>query len=76
MQVIENVPSAIASREVGEVSAALGFSRDGWEVQAWGRNLTGDDYLISAFPSVAQFGSFSGYPSQPRTWGVNIKKKF
>ncbi len=74
--VIENVPRAVATREVSTVNASLGLSRDGWDVQLWGHNLTDDDYLISAFPSVAQFGSYSGYPSQPRTYGITLRKRF
>ena len=76
VRVIENVPTSVASREVSTVNASVGVSRNGWDVQLWGRNLTDDDYLISAFPSVAQFGSYSGYPSQPRTFGVTVRKHF
>jgi outer membrane receptor protein involved in Fe transport len=76
VRVIENVPEDVASREVNTVNASAGLSRDGWDVVLWGRNLTDDDYLISAFPSVAQFGSYSGYPSQPRTYGVMLRKRF
>ncbi|MGH8864395.1 MAG: TonB-dependent receptor domain-containing protein, partial [Burkholderiales bacterium] len=76
VRVIENVPERVASREVNTVNAAAGLSKDGWEFQLWGRNLTDDDYLISAFPSVAQFGSYSGYPSQPRSFGVTLRKRF
>ena len=76
VRVIENVPEDVASREVNTVNASAGLSRDGWDVVLWGRNLTDDDYLISAFPSVAQFGSYSGYPSQPRTYGVTLRKRF
>ncbi len=74
--VIENVPASVAKREVNTVNASAGLSKDGWDIQLWGRNLTDDDYLISAFPSVAQFGSYSGYPSQPRTYGVTVRKRF
>lgn len=52
-----------------ELNEALSLS-------AWGRNLTGDEYLISAFPAVAQAGSFSGYPSQPKTYGVQLRYRF
>jgi len=61
---------------VNSVNASVGLSKDGWDVQLWGHNLTDDDYLISAFPSVAQFGSYSGYPSQPRTYGITLRKRF
>lgn len=76
VRVIENVPEDVASREVDLVNMSAGLAKDGWEIQLWGRNLTEDDYLISAFPSVAQFGSYSGYPSQPRTYGVTLRKRF
>ncbi len=76
VRVIENVPEAVATRDVSTVNASAGLSKNGWEIQLWGRNLTDDDYLISAFPSVAQFGSYSGYPSQPRSYGVTLRKRF
>ena len=57
-------------------SASAGFSRDGWDFMLWGRNLTNDDYIIQSFPSVAQQFSVSGYPSQPRTYGVTVRKNF
>ncbi len=75
-RVIENVPNAVASRQVETINMSAGFSRDGWDIQVWARNLTDDDFLISAFPSVAQFGSYSGYPSQPRTYGLTLRKRF
>ncbi|GIU67282.1 TonB-dependent receptor [Candidatus Phycosocius spiralis] len=46
---------------------------NGWELTAWGRNLNNDRYLTTIFPSVAQADSVSGYPSQPRTFGVSAK---
>ncbi len=75
--IIENVPASIASREVKTWNASLGFQwGDGYEALLWGRNLNNDDYLLSAFPSVAQAGSFSGYPNEPRTYGLTISKYF
>lgn len=77
VQVIENVSSDIASREVGTINASAGIGWDnGFEVLLWGRNINDDEYLQSAFPSVAQEGSFSGYPNIPRTWGVTLRKFF
>ena len=46
------------------------------QAQFWVRNLTKDKALIAAFPSVAQAGSFAGYPVQPRTYGVTLRKSF
>ncbi len=74
--VVENVPASVASRKVSTVNASAGVSRDGWDVLVWVRNLTDDNYLISAFPSVAQSGSYSGYPNQPRTLGLTARKSF
>ena len=49
---------------------------NGFEALLWGRNLTNDEYLVSAFPSVAQNGSYSGYPNRPRTYGLTVRKYF
>ncbi|MEK7265292.1 MAG: TonB-dependent receptor [Pseudomonadota bacterium] len=77
VQAIENVPKAVASREVKNLNLSLGFNwENGFEVQAWMRNALGDKYIIQAFPSVAQTGSFSGYLNEPRTYGVTLRKKF
>ena len=77
VQVIENTPASVASREVSTVNASLGLSWDnGFEAMLWGRNINNDEYLLSAFPAVAQAGSFSGYPNQPRTFGVTVRKYF
>ncbi len=76
-QVIDNVSEAIASRKVNNLNLSLGLNWDnGFELQGWMRNVFNDDNLLSAFPSVAQPGSFSGYLNEPRTYGVTIRKKF
>jgi len=49
---------------------------NGWEFTVWGRNLTDERYLTTVFDSVAQAGSVSGYPSQPRTYGASAKYTF
>jgi outer membrane receptor protein involved in Fe transport len=77
VQVIENVPADIASREVSTFNASIGLSwENGFEALLWGRNINNDEYLLSAFPSVAQLGSYSGYPNQPRTVGLTVRKYF
>ena len=63
-------------RQINTVNASAGFSRDGWDFMIWGRNLTDDDYIVQSFPSVAQQFSVSGYPNQPRTYGVTVRKNF
>ncbi|MEM6808981.1 MAG: TonB-dependent receptor [Pseudomonadota bacterium] len=75
--VVDNVPASLARREVSVVNASAGFEMaNGWEFGVWGRNLTDDNWLLSAFPGVAQDGSFNGYPAQPRTYGISIRKSF
>ncbi len=65
------------SREVNEVNAAAGFENDnGVSVAVWARNLLDEQRITTAFPSVAQAGSISGYPNQPRTYGVTLRKRF
>lgn len=77
VQVVENVSADLASREVSMFNASLGLSwANGVELNLWGRNLNEDEYLLSAFPSVAQAGSFSGYPNTPRTYGLTLRKNF
>ena len=63
------------SREIGLLNASIGVMRENWELFLWGRNLTEDEFLVSAFPSVAQPGSFSGYPNQPRTFGLTLRAR-
>jgi len=63
-------------RKVSSVNMSVGFSLDSWDVLVYGRNLTDDEYLIQSFPSVAQQFSVSGYPNQPRTYGLTVRKNF
>ena len=77
VQVVDNVSADIASREVSMFNASAGLTwSNGFELNLWGRNLNEDEYLQSAFPSVAQAGSFSGYPNTPRTYGLTLRKNF
>ncbi len=76
VRVIDNGPEDI-TRQVSVINANLGVAfENGFNVNIFGRNLTDDDYLLSAFPTVAQGGSFSGYVSEPRTYGVTVGYKF
>lgn len=77
VQAVDNVPASVASREVNSINASLSFTwQDRYELLLWGRNLTDDEYLVTAFPSVAQAGSISGYPNQPRTYGATFRTRF
>ena len=71
------MPEDVASRKISMLNASFGMTwNNGLEMILWGRNLTDDQYLLTAFPTVAQAGSFSGYPNQPRTYGVTLRARF
>ena len=77
VQVVDNIPADIASREVAQLNLAAGLTTEnGLSFTLWARNLTDDEFLTSAFPSVAQDGSISGYRNQPRTYGLTIRQEF
>jgi len=64
-------------REVNNVNASLGFtSENGLGITLWGRNIFDHEYITTAFPGVAQDGTWTGYPSQPQTYGVTLRKTF
>lgn len=65
------------SRGIDLVNGSIGIvTQAGLGVSVWGRNVFDDQSITTAFPSVAQAGSISGYPNQPRTYGVTIRKVF
>lgn len=71
------VNSRIFTREVNLVNASMTFKMEnGLEVGAYARNLLDDQYIITVFDGVAQAGTVSGYPSQPRTYGGIVRFKF
>ncbi|MDO9370219.1 MAG: TonB-dependent receptor [Sphingopyxis sp.] len=83
VQVVEGLggfPASVAQnlkREVNALNASFTIRlTNGLDVGVWGRNLTNAQYLTTIFPAVAQAGSVSGYPSQPRTYGGTVRFKF
>ena len=64
-------------KEISTFNASAGFvTQGGLSVTIWGRNIFDDQYITTAFPSVAQSGSISGYANQPATYGVTVRKRF
>lgn len=83
VQIVEGLggfPASVAQnlkREVNSLNASFTIRlTNGLDVGVWGRNLTNAQYLTTIFPAVAQAGSVSGYPSQPRTYGGTVRFKF
>ena len=74
----ENVPPSIATYGRQNVNASIGltYAPQQIEVMLWARNLTNDDTIIGAFPTVAQAESYSGFTNQPATYGVTVRKRF
>ncbi|WP_017665801.1 TonB-dependent receptor [Porphyrobacter sp. AAP82] len=67
----------IFEREVNLVNGSMTLQlENGLEVGVWARNLLEDQYIITVFDGVAQSGTVSGYPSQPRTYGGIVRFKF
>ena len=67
----------IFQRETNNVNASMTFKlENGLEIGAWARNLLDNQYIITVFDGVAQAGTVSGYPNQPRTYGGVVRFKF
>ena len=65
------------SRKVSQINLAATLEiGDKLQLSVWSRNINNQRYLVTFFPSVAQAGSISGYPSPPRTFGATARYKF
>jgi len=77
-QLTETTPPQYSTWGQRTVNASLTIANkaEQFEVMAWVRNLTKDNYLLANFPTVVQSGSYSGYPNEPRTYGLTFRKTF
>lgn len=79
---VTDVSAALAaSREfkqsIDDVNASVSYAMaNGIELSVWARNLLDDRSILQIFDSPAQPGSISGYPNQPRTYGVAARYRF
>lgn len=79
---VTSVAAALAAakefkQDINDVSASITYAMaSGIEVSVWGRNLLDDRTILQIFDSPAQPGSISGYPNQPRTYGVSARYRF
>ena len=67
----------IFTREVNNLNGSITLALEsGLEVGIWGRNILDEEWINTVFDGVAQAGTVSGYPNQPRTYGATIRKRF
>ena len=78
VQLIETTPADLSTYGQKNVNASLGIESkpQHWSVALWARNLFDDRTMIGTFPTVAQAGSYSGFPNAPRTFGMTLGTKF
>lgn len=75
IEIIDNIPGL--TRDNSTFNAAMGVSFDnGLDVRFWGRNIFNHETFTSGFPGPLQPGTAYGYPNQPRTYGVSLRKNF
>ena len=74
----ETTPAQFGTFGNRNVNASLGIASERLAAQIlfWARNLTNYKTIIFSFPTVAQTGSYTGYPNEPRTYGVTLSKRF
>lgn len=63
-------------RERNLLNMSAGVNFDNMSVTLWGKNLTNDKFLVTAFPAVANTTQHSGYPNAPRTYGLTVTMDF
>ena len=75
---IETTPPEVSTWGQRNVNASMGLvnKANQYEVMLWVRNLTNNRSMIGTFPTVAQDGSFSGFPNQPRMYGATLRMRF
>ncbi|MEL6413306.1 MAG: TonB-dependent receptor [Pseudomonadota bacterium] len=70
------IEAAGYSREQNILNASAGLmTENGIGVSVWARNLFEDEYLIATSPAPLD-GNYNGFPNQPRTFGVTLRKAF
>ncbi|MEM7729578.1 MAG: TonB-dependent receptor [Pseudomonadota bacterium] len=75
--VLDAQVGALFSNAVNLVNMSAGIElADDLDLSVWSRNLFDDEFVVFAFPSVVQAGSYSGFANDPRTYGVTLRKGF
>ena len=65
------------TRDFDLVNASAGFSTaNDINVSVWGRNIFGEEYFTSVFTPLFESTSLAGFPNQPATYGITVRKTF
>ena len=65
------------TRDFDLVNASAGFTTDnGIYVSVWGRNIFEEEYFNNVFTPLFESTSLAGYPNQPATYGITVRKTF
>jgi len=50
--------------------------QNGFSASLWGRNLTNKQFYNVIIATTAQAGNYSGFPGEPRMFGIDLRKEF
>ncbi len=75
---VETTPKELATYGQRSLNGSIGLSSKAnrYQLMLWARNLTNYRSMVATFPTVAQSGSYSGFPNAPRMVGVSLSTKF
>lgn len=85
VRIVDTIPTVTTSagqtydlnRKVSVFNASAGLDfGNGVSASVWGRNIFGNEYLLSAFPGVAQAGVINSYANEPATYGATLRYDF
>ncbi|MCF6318887.1 MAG: TonB-dependent receptor, partial [Proteobacteria bacterium] len=71
----EDLDSIANQPSTNIIHASIGLTSPGgnWDVTLWARNITDEETLQVVFNSIAQPGSFNGFPNDPTTFGITLR---
>jgi iron complex outermembrane recepter protein len=72
----QNPLKLVPSQNLLNASFGIGNPDQGWQLVGWVKNITKEEFAQGIFDSVAQPGSLSGYPNDPRTYGATVRLSF
>jgi iron complex outermembrane recepter protein len=60
------------------VNARLGFGAEdeSWMIEAWGQNVTDEEYVQVVFDAPAQTGTYNAFLGAPQTYGLTARFRF